>query len=150
MDDDLGALDGIAERLRGLEKDVSRRAAELGAPNVQREARATANAGTDAEGRQWAPTKDGTPPLQHAAGAVTAIVSGVTVGLITLVLRGYHVYHHRGVGKLGGKKKTEAKGKRGTPARPILPTGETLPASIRKAIADAARKAVAETMRGAT
>lgn len=107
----------LADKLREIPKRASEQIAREAAPELEAEARSTADAGTDAYGQPWARTKDGRAPLENVRGAIHAVVSGTSTAVVTLILRGHYVFHHRGIGK--GKGKREAKA--GTPARPILP-----------------------------
>jgi hypothetical protein len=149
VDADLAPLVDLSARLREIAERASRVTAELAAPDVEKAARGTARAGTSPEGSPWTPTQAGNAPLRRAADAISVTVSGVTVAVVTLVLRGYHVFHHRGVGKAGGIKKSRSTAKGGgIPKRPILPTGDTLQPEIVAALAKAARKAVTGIMGG--
>lgn len=106
----------LAERLRSV-KSSSYAIATAAAPELEAAARETATSGTDASGAAWAATKAGGKALAGAAGAISAVVSGSTVAVVTLILRGKYVFHQRGIGK--GKGKPDAKA--GTPAREVLP-----------------------------
>lgn len=136
MVDDLSALDELAANLRRFDRVGADIAADA-APGVQAAARATAAAGTDPYGTPWAATKKGSAPLQNAAGAISAVVSGTTTALIVLVLKGFYVFHDAGV-------------KDGAPQRKILPDrAKGIPTKILDVIRTSARKIVAGTAAGA-
>lgn len=124
-------LDELVARLRRLD-GVSLDIATEARAEVLAIAQASASSGTTPDGEAWAPTKaDGRGALPGAAGAVTAVVSGTTKALITLVLSGVYVFHQR----------SKSKGKKGLPRRGILPQldkGDPLPDAMSKAIAAAA------------
>lgn len=146
MADDLAQLDELAAGLRALEKGASKAIAEEALPDVLEEVRATADAGTTPDGQPWAPTREGKRALPGAGAAITAIVSGASEAVITLILRGKYVFHHRGIGK--GKGKAEAKS--GTPARRILPDPrkDGVPPRIVEILQRTAARVVAERLRG--
>lgn len=125
-------LTRFADRLRGL-ADLAPAIAVTAAPLLEEAARATANAGSDPEGKAWKPRKAGGTALPGAAGAISA--SATSKGVVTIVLRGVYVLHHFGTSRV--------------PARPILPTlGEDLPAPMAAALKKAASVAVARAMGG--
>lgn len=139
MDGDLTPLDELAARLEDLDK-VGGKIATNARPGVERVARATAAAGTTPDGETWAPRKKGGgKPLADAASAITVVVSGTTRAVLTLVLSGVYVYHHR--------SKTKSKTK-GLPRRVILPEpGDDLPSGIVSEIQKSA-KSVLERLLG--
>lgn len=61
----------------------------------------TITAGTDADGKPWAPTQDGQKPLQNASAAVSVMPVNKT---IYITLTGVEARHHRGRVK-GGRKR---------------------------------------------
>lgn len=127
-------LTELAARLRSLDAAGVEIATDALA-GVQDAARATAAAGTTADGTQWKRTKKGNPPLVGAAAKITAIVSGSSKAAIVLVLRGIEVLHHFGTGRI--------------PARPILPTEKTgVPEAIREAVRAAAKRVIARRVKG--
>lgn len=127
-------LTELAARLRSLDAAGVEIATDALA-GVQDAARATAAAGTTADGTQWKPTKKGNRPLVGAAAKITAIVSGSSKAAIVLVLRGIEVLHHFGTGRI--------------PARPILPTEKTgVPEAIRDAVRAAAKRVVSRKVKG--
>jgi hypothetical protein len=104
------------------------------APDVaiacERVTRNSIAAGTDPDGRPWAPRKkDGAKPLTHADKALTV---GSTGALVILTLRGPEALHHLGRAK-GGTK------------RAIIPTDD-IPQPMAAAIEDALTRAFAEAM----
>lgn len=126
-------LETLSENLRRLDR-IGVEIAEGARPRIEEAARATARAGTDAYGNAWEPKKDGGRPLANAASAISAEVSGVSKAVVTLILRGHHVFHHRGKGRRH---------------RPILPShAEGLPSSMTDAIREAAGRVVARAMGG--
>jgi hypothetical protein len=136
VDADVDELRAIAERLRAID-EVGFDIAADAAPELEKAARASAAAGGTPEGQAWKPTRSGDAPLKNAAGAITAIVSGTNEAVITLVLRGHHVFHHYG---------SKA---RKLPKREIFPKADEFPKAWREVIAKAARERVQKTMRGA-
>jgi hypothetical protein len=139
VDADTSQLGELAQRLRALDKVGEQIAAEA-LPHVLEEAKRTAAAGTTADGKAWAPKKkDGGRALVHAADAITGVVSGVSQAVITLILTGAEVFHHRAKGN----------GKVGTPRRAVLfDPKDGVPAKMREAIETASKSAVARVMRG--
>lgn len=133
---DESALDALVARLRALDT-VGTAIAEDALPAVLKAAQATAAAGTTADGSAWAPKKDGGAALPNAASAITAVVSGTTKAVITLILRGVYVFHQR----------SKSKGKKGLPRREILPV-DSLPAAIADEIKASAKRVIARHMGG--
>lgn len=133
---DESALDGLIAKLRALD-EVGVAIAEDALPEVLKASKATAAAGTTAEGAAWAPKKDGGAALPNAAGAITAVVSGSTKAVITLILRGVYIFHQR----------SKSKGKKGLPRREILSIN-TVPATIADAIQVSAKRVVARRIGG--
>lgn len=128
---DESLLDGLIANLRSFDA-VGVDIATDALPAVLAAARATAAAGTTPDGQAWAPTKaGGNAPLPNAASAITAVVSGTTKAVITLVLKGVYVFHQR----------SKSKGKKGLPRREILPVG-ALPAAIADVIHASARRVI--------
>lgn len=136
MDADVDELRAIAERLRKVDGLGVAVASDV-APELEKAARASAAAGGTPEGAAWKRTREGTAPLRNAAAAIRAEVSGTNTAVVTLILRGHHVFHH-----YGSKK-------RGLPKREILPKAEELPEAWRKVIEKAAQARVQRTLRGA-
>lgn len=127
-----GELDQIIEQLRTLD-GVGVAIAEEARPELLAEARRTADAGTTPDGAPWAPKKDGGRALPNAAAAITAVVSGATSAVITLILRAPYTYFHR----------AKAKGRR----RQILPApANGIPQGMHDAIARAAARVTARVM----
>lgn len=131
-------LDAFIGRLRAVD-GIGAAIAEEALPEVVKEAKATAAAGTDAYGTAWAPTKDGKPPLAHAAANISGVVSGSSKAVITLIVAGYQYRFHQ-----------EGAGKR-LPKRAILPEEENgTPPRMAAAIAAAAQRVVARRLGGGT
>ncbi len=133
---DESALDGLAAKLDAI-AGVGGAIAADAAPGVQAAARKTAAAHTDPEGKAWAPTKDGRAALPNAPSAITAVVSGTTTAVITLILKGVYIYHQR----------SKSKGKKGLPRRVILDI-EDVPPAIAQVIAESAKRVLRRTMEG--
>jgi UDP-N-acetylmuramyl pentapeptide synthase len=141
VDADLSQLDALAARLRKVDK-VGTAIAQDAMPKVLDEAKRTAAAGTTADGKAWqARRKDGGRPLANAAAAISAAVSGLSVAVIVLVLRGVEVIHHR--------SKLRADAARGLPRRAILfDPANGVPPKMREAIATSAKRVVAREIGG--
>lgn len=132
-------LDDIVARLRAVDELGAAIAVEA-RPEVERAIRATAAAGQTPSGETWAKTEEGNAPLKNAASAISVEISGATKATLAIVLRGHHRFHHFGSKKGSGH---------GLPKRQIIPmSADELPASAKKAIADAAARVVARTMGG--
>ncbi len=129
-------LDALADKLEGLET-VGLAIATEAVAGVQAEARATAAAGTTPAGNSWAPNKDGSAPLEHAAGAIRAVVSGSTKAVITLIVSGVYVFHQR----------SKSRGKKGLPRRELVDL-EDVPQPIVATIAAAAKRVIERRMLG--
>ncbi len=86
-------LDELVAKLRKVDA-IGVEIATDALPEVVQLARATAAAGTDPYGTTWKPTKKGRAPLQNAASAITARVSGLTTAVVSIVLSGFYVFHH--------------------------------------------------------
>lgn len=129
MDAELGQLDALVERLRAVDQVGAAIATEARA-RLEAEARATASAGTSPEGESWEPTKkDKRRALPRAADAITAVVSGTTKAVVTLILKAPYVYHQK--------------------TRPILPDPKMgLPPRYRAILRDAAARVVARAIGG--
>lgn len=97
--------------IRKLGTSFARETAKEAAKPIEASVKATAAAGMTPDGKPWEPTKAGTPPLQHAADAVSAEAVGATV---VVKVTGYHALHHRGI-------------KGGAPQRQIIPIGNIPP-----------------------
>lgn len=137
----MGAEDQLQELAANLRKldAVGTRIATEALPGVLKASRATAAAGTDPDGNAWAPTKDGRAALPNAANAITAVVSGSTRAVLTLILKGVYVYHQR----------SKSKGKKGLPRRVILDiTG--VPQALADEIGAAAKRVIRRTMGGSS
>jgi hypothetical protein len=132
---DEARLAALSARLRGM-KSVSGEIAAAAAPGVALEARRTANEGTTPTGEPWEGRKsDGAAPLKNASGAISAVVSGTTEGVLTLVLKGHHIFHQRGTKRV--------------PKRQILPTLEDgLPKRMRAELEKAAGEVIARKLGG--
>jgi hypothetical protein len=92
--DDLDDLILAARQQYGLRpEDLATRAA----PAVERQIRATANAGTDPNGKPWEPKKGGGRALEHAAAHISTKASGA---LIRTTLTGPDVFHHFGTARV--------------------------------------------------
>jgi hypothetical protein len=131
-----GELDGLIAKLDAIAGIGGAIAADA-APGVQAVARKTAAAHTDPEGNAWKPTKDGRAALPRAPGAVTAVVSGTTTAVITLILKGVYIFHQR----------SKSKGKKGLPRRLILDV-ESVPPAIAEVISASAKRVLGRTMEG--
>lgn len=139
MGDDVSQLDELVANLRRLDA-AGVEIATTALPEVLADAKATAAAGASPEGQAWTPTKEGRPALPNAASAITAVVSGASKALITLVLAGPYTYHH------ASKNKSA---KKGLPRRPILfNPDDGVPVRMAAAIGRAASRVVARTMGG--
>ncbi len=68
------------------------------------------------DGQAWKPTKDGSVPLKNAADSVSIATSGL---VLVATLDGPEVFHHYGTKR--------------TPRRPILPTTNGIPATLKEA-----------------
>lgn len=131
--DDLAKLDDLVANLRRIDA-AGVAIAEEARPAILEEARRTAAAGTAPDGTPWAPTKDGRKALPNAASAISAVVSGSTVAVITLVLRGAYVFHSAMKGK--GR-------------RPILPSlKDGLPDKYEAILRAAAKKVFSRVLQG--
>lgn len=119
-DEDLAAF---AARLRHL-KGFAEAAAIEAAPLVEAEVKRTAAAGIDVDGNPWPPKRDGGRALPAAADAVSAAANGA---FVILKLLGPYVFHQRA--------------KPSDHRRPILPTSSVLPATLRAALVEGARRA---------
>lgn len=114
-------LEAMTARIRSL-GTLARDVARASVPEVEKAARKTAAAGTDPEGKAWAPRKsDGGRALANAAEAVTARAIGTVVQISLAAIETYHQ-----------RSKSHA--------RRVIPDGKGLPAAIAKAIDDTARK----------
>ncbi len=130
---DESSLAGLISNLRKLDK-VGTQIAESALPGVLQAAKATAAAGKAPDGSPWPQTKeDGRQALPGAADAISAVVSGATKAVLTLVLKGVYVYHQR----------SKSKGQKGLPRREILPV-DSLPTTILDALHAAARRVVGD------
>lgn len=127
-------LDTLVDELRAVDELGVAIATEARA-DVESAARAPAAAGTAPDGTPWAPKKDGGKPLAGAAAAISAVVSGTSQAVITLILRGRYVVHNF------GRKATKGGG---LPARPILP--DPRKGDVPTAITDAIRAATARVL----
>lgn len=106
--------------------------AKAAGPGVERVLKATASAGTDPEGRSWAPKKDGGRPLVGAAAAISVSIAGP---VIRGVLTGPTVFHHFGTGRV--------------PQRRVLPdAGAGIPPEIAAAILKAASQRFDDAVHG--
>ena len=134
MDAELGQLDELVERLRGIDR-AGVEIAEAAKVEILEIARETAAAGTTPDGASWAPRKaDGGRALEKAASAISAVVSGTTRAILTLVLSGPYVFHHG------------AKGKR--QRRILFDPAQGVPDRMRAAIERAAAKVIARRVGG--
>jgi hypothetical protein len=126
--DGYGELDAFIAKVQAL-GTLPTEVATRAAPKVEEANRRTAKAGTTADGKPWAPKRDGSRALLNAAEAVHAVAHGT---VITLRLDATAT----------GSQKVQAIQNFGTkriPARPILPqAGAGLPAPIVQAITGAA------------
>ncbi len=130
---DESSFDGLIARLRKLDR-VGTAIAEEALPSVLQAVRTTAGSGSGPDGSPWPATKkDGRQALPGAADAISAVVSGATKAVLTLVLKGVYVYHQR----------SKSKGKKGLPRREILPV-ESLPDAIVSALHAAARRVIGD------
>ena len=129
-------LDNLIARLRTFD-EIGVAIATSALADVLDAARATASSGTTPEGAAWAPTKDGRRALPNAANAITAVVSGTTKAVITLILKAPYVFHQR------SKNRSV---KKGLPRREILPISD-IPAAISDAIQVSARRVVGRQVR---
>lgn len=128
----MAELDAMIAKLKKLGGPrMPERVAELAAPLVEAVAKKTAAAGTTPLGQPWQPKKGGGRPMVHAADHVRATAQG---RVVSLVLRGVDVFHHKGLG--------------GRPRRQVIPDGASVPPAMWHALRQAARKAWLEVMRG--
>lgn len=135
MDADVGQLRELAANLRRLDA-VGVEIAEASKAEVLAIARETTAAGQSPDGEAWIPTKDGRRPLKGAAAAITAVVSGTSKAVLTLVLSGFYVFHHH------------ARGKR-VPRRPMLfNPADGVPPKMAAVIEKNAQRIVARTLGG--
>ncbi len=136
---DESQLDGLIERLRKLD-GVGVAIAEAALPAVLEASRATASSGTAPDGTAWQPRKDGSAALVNASAAISAVVSGSSRAVITLILKAPYVFH-----QLSKNKST----KTGLPRREILSVDD-VPAPIVEAIQSAARRVITRSLGGRT
>jgi hypothetical protein len=129
VDADLEQLSDLSRRLRELD-GVGVAIAEEARPAIEAAVRATAAAGTTPDGAAWKPRKaDGKRALEHAADAISVVVSGTRQAVLTMVLRGPYVFHQK--------------------KRPILPGDKTgIPSRMMEIVRDAAKRVVARKVRG--
>lgn len=127
---DESSLDGLIANLRKFDA-IGAAIATDALPGVLDAARKTAASGAAPDGTAWAPTKDGRAALPKAAAAISAVVSGTTKAVLTLVVSGVYVFHQR----------SKSKGKKGLPRREILPV-DSLPDSIVEAVQASASRVI--------
>ena len=124
------ALDRMIASLRAL-GTMPEEAAKLAVPYVDAAVKNTANAGTTPDGVPWAPKKDGSQALVHAADALSTKAVGAVV---QVTLTGPTVFHNFAKGT-------------STPRRQVLPDGG---AAIPKNIQAGLKKALDETFQRIT
>lgn len=122
-------ITAMTARIRELGRGFAQEVAKEARADVLAAVVATAEAGTTPGGAAWAPRKvDGARALANASKHITAAVLGSVVRL-TLAYP-YSIWHYSG----------------DTPTRPrrqVLPDDGPLPASVEKAISDAAKRVFA-------
>lgn len=124
------SLDAIIQKVRAL-GGLAAAAARSAAPMVEAQSKKTAAAGTDPNGKQWAPKKDGGAPLVNAADAVSVVAIGTVVQI------------RLGATSTGSAKAQAIQNTR----RQIIPAnGEGIPAGILKALDEGANKAFREAV----
>lgn len=102
-------------------------AAKEAAPLIEAALKKTAAAGTDPNGKAWAPKKDGSRAMVNAAEHITATAAGTVVRVL---LKGPDVFHNYGAGG---------------PRRQILPDQESdTPPAIVDAVQEGVRRAVSK------
>jgi hypothetical protein len=130
--DDRATLDDFIARLRAsrnVATDVAREAVSTVGDAIRR----TAAAGADADGKAWAPRKDGGRALPNASARVVVTSAGPT---LTASVPYPYQFHQRGDAH--------------NPKRAILPeSSAALPASIRAALRDASERVWRRMMGGA-
>jgi len=108
--------------------------AAAAAPVLEQAARENAAASRDPNGKTWAPKKDGSRPLEHAADAIHAEAAGPTVTL-SIEAGAPENWHQR--------LKEEGR----HPRRQILPSpGDPLPDYLAKPLGEIAQKTIAERL----
>lgn len=123
------ALDAMIARAKAL-RVAGEQIAKEAAPLVEAALKKTAAAGESPDGKPWIPTKDGREPLAHAADAIEVKALGETV---VVKVKGHHVFHQRGTGRL--------------PKRPIIPEGgATIPEVVRGAMLEASHRVFERVM----
>ncbi len=124
-------LDRIVTALRALgAADIGAQIAKKAAPLLQAAVLQTLSAGQSPEGVAWAERKAGGRAYAHAASRIETQPHG---DLVRMVLKGPEVFGHFGA--------------RGMPVRQMLPdAGAKIPASVEKAITDAAKAVIAEAL----
>lgn len=127
------ALDSMLKSLRDLAdpRRVGEETAKRAAVTMQRALTATLAAGTTPEGHAWKPKKDGGRPYEHAAQHITTAATGT---LVVTTLRGPDVFGHKGTNRI--------------PRRQMLPdAGAAIPASVERALTEAARQVFDEAVK---
>jgi len=122
---ELDEMTDAVRRLGTLPDDVARRSVTY----VDAAVKATAAAGTDPNGKPWAPRKDGGRALVNAAAAISTKALGPVV---QVTLTGPEVIHHFGDSRV--------------PRRQIIPDGA---AGIPKGVGDALDRAAADAFAAA-
>lgn len=127
----LAVLDGMIGKLRALPKQLPALTSARAVGPIEAAIKAQISAGTDPDGKPWAPTKKGTRPESHADGAIK--VSTVGADTIVAVLTGHHVFQHFGWDKVK--------------PRPIIPNrADGTPEAWKKALKLAASDSFARIM----
>lgn len=122
--DALAAFIQRVEAWRQLNEDVAKTAA----PRIEEAARTSAAAGQDPETQPWPTLRDGSKPLDGAAGAIKSSATG---NRIELKIGKPWVYHQHGA----------AAGKAHFPKRKIIPdAGDPVPKRWRDVITEVAKK----------
>lgn len=129
----MAELDAMIARLKALGgPNVAVEVAREAAPLVDEAIKKTAGAGTDPDGKAWAPKKNGGRALEHAADHIKTSAVGV---FVSVILSGVDVFHHKGQGH--------------SPRRQVLPEAGSVPAGVTKALQEGARR-VFERLAGGT
>lgn len=125
----LAEFDAMIATLQSLEGyAVGPAIAARAAPILDAAVKRTAKAGQDPDGKAWAPTADGRPPLVNAAEHISTRANG---SLVRMTLVGPDVFHHYGA-------------TRGGIRRQVIPdAGAEIPKVAIDAVTRAAREEIA-------
>lgn len=88
----MGELEAMIAACQAL-CEIPASAAREAVPLIEAAIKKTAAAGTDPNGKPWAPKKDGSRPMINAASHITAAAAGTVV---RVTLKGPDVFHNYG------------------------------------------------------